>query len=221
MTTTSTNVQLFTNPIFNNIMCRDTRILRDEVYDLVGQYAYTNDVVGLEKACVQTYSPVAWELSSLYASHGEIYEAILRKTSAKFYTSEGDEKVRGVLKGARHKDVDWLSVLRCDPVWWYAAVKFPRETPFMPQSMSGDMAIDFQRTYTAFTKWLMSDFSYTTLRKILELSTKYASVEITRCMGMVDDYSKRSIKYLTDIIENEQAINAALLRDQQTLHESS
>ena len=160
----------------------------------------------------------------MHASHEQIEDAIKRKTSAAFYKptkNNSNDVVKGSADGVRYDKVDWDSVLRCDPKWWFNAVKIPRNNHFSPYSMNAMMDKDFRSVYPLFTKWLLADFSYTTLLKIFELSTKYSAKEIGRCMALVEEYTKRSIEYLIPVLEREQAIALAQLKERKDLEAHS
>jgi hypothetical protein len=80
------------------------------------------------------------------------------------------------------------------------------------------MRSQFRPIYNEFIKWLIADFSYNDLYIIWNLTTKISCDEIKRCMQLVTDNNKKNVKYILAVIEQEQAIKKANLKERSDLN---
>ena len=214
-------IQTLNIPALKRIMSKDARGARDHIIDFVFKHAGVSPQI-FTGWIQESYDPIVWEKAMLWTGKDSLTEAIGRSTSAIFWAKTDESStVRGKENGVRYKHVDWLSVLKCDQQWWLNVARFPRAGGVHPTAFKEHVEQSFREIYEVCVGWLISDFSFHTLLRIYEISTKYSVKEVVKCTGLVPDYNKRNIDYLNQVLDNEQAVAAALLRDQQQLTATS
>lgn len=220
------------DPVLNHVMSRDARKTRDQVLDLCMQHGgiTTKSLAAPQQFrldIIKQYDPIHWERAVLYAHPNDIWDAVRRATSKRYHDSQDPNKAtmpwkRGSITGTRYKKTDWLAVARLEPEWWVGGVQFPRSSSAIKNL--GDFAkieAPFRRLYDAFIKWVPSDFSYKALFTIFAMSTNENPDFIIECMGFVEDPRKRSIEYLTSVVDRERAIRKQELMEREDITEQS
>ncbi|KKL89506.1 hypothetical protein LCGC14_1914020 [marine sediment metagenome] len=202
---------LVQHPIFDTVMSREAKWLRDEVLGMCIKFGSTNtNQVELVNSIIDQYSPLVWERAILYAENKKVFNAICRYTSSAYHTKKNKPGVskpdweKGSLSGNRHKHVDWLEIagFNFDIQWWERHIDFGRYGFILPTAFD-HIRDEFTKMYALFSDWLIIDFSLTSLRNIFNITGKYSTEFIYKCMELVLDKSKRSVEYLLPIIEKE------------------
>ena len=211
-------------------MSRDAKWLRDEILNL----CINNATAGKDGTqfntiinnFIEQYTPIVWERAILYTDSRHVRDAILRRTSSTYYRYKdkpGNKKPsweRGTIKGNRHKNINWLEVASMHPDLWIDGVQFPRHGAINP-NIFDKIYNDFESIYTLFVNWLLTDFSYKALYFIYDISGRYSVDFVNRCMDLVVDKSKRSIEYLSSIMDKENALLREELEEAKQLHDHS
>jgi len=221
---------LIADPIFNIVMSREGKQLRDEVLNMCIQHGTAGRGIAgnqeFAQQVINVYSPLNFERAVLYAGSRSLLEAVCRRTSASFYRHQdkpGQQKPewqKGSIDGNRYKKVDWLSVAAFGPEWWIKSVQFPRQGAIQPQNFD-KVKDEFTKVYSLFTSWLLIDFSHKTLFSIWDLTNRFSVEFIQKCMDLVEDKSKRSIEYLLPIIDKEWVIMRQELMERNELNDQS
>jgi len=75
--------------------------------------------------------------------------------------------------------------------------------------------------YTLLAGWLITDFSYTTLFKIVDISRRYSISIFEECMAHVSEVRNRSVDYLLAIVDKEMAARRMDMMETKELLDSS
>jgi hypothetical protein len=219
---------LIVDPIFNIVMSREGKQLRDEVLNMCLQHGTAGqaNTTSYTQQIIATYSPLSFERAVLYAGSRSVLEAVCRRTSSAFYRHKDKpgmqkpEWQKGSTDGNRYKKIDWLSVAAFGPEWWINSIQFPRSGAIQPQNFD-KVRDEFVNIYSLFTSWLLIDFSFKALYSIWDLTNRFSPEFIKKCMDLVEDKSKRSIEYLSPIIDKEWAIMRSDMMERKELNEQS
>lgn len=219
------------NPIFNHVMSRDGKRLRDQILDLCVKNGTGGKSPGEAKQfidqIISTYDPIDWESAILFAYPDDIWKAIRRKTSSKFWEKQDPNKnkapwERGSLSGSRFKKTNWLEVAKLDYSWWCDCIHFPRHDSAIKNMPDFNKVRDrFIDIYKRYVDWSPVDFNYKSLFSVYTFANKYDPEFVQECMDMVEDQRKRNIDYLLTIINNEYTYRQQEVEDSVKLTENS
>lgn len=214
------------HPKFKHVMSRDGKTLRESILKL----CIDNSIIGLTPSqikilhdrIIQFYDPIVWERAILYAHHSEVYDAVLRATSSAHNKSAPGKMPKGNKKGARRKDIDWINLaVSFDWNVWVTFVDKPRgANKIYPSSLDTHLS-DFSNMYTLFINWLLTDFSYSTLYQIYDISRRYSVDIIHDCMQEIEEPRQRSVDYLMAVVDKEIAIRKAKAFEDKSLLDNS
>ena len=226
--------QILNEEPFTRPMSRDARKLRDDVYHL----AFDNLKGRMNGAQFQSfvdnlkneYEPLDWERAIFFQHHENVYKAILRVTSMKFREdTKNSEDTRApwekgtVAEGAtRNKDIDWRWLIRFKDYerLYFMGEVFARRLSILPPDF--DKRLDeFRPIYNMITRWVYSDFNYSALYRLWQMSAVHRPSFVQECMDKVEDQSKRTIEYLEAVIQGEYALWKLQVKDGQELEAES
>jgi hypothetical protein len=206
------------NEKFMRIMSRDGRRIRDDVIGSCLRYSAIN----IEQQISEFYDPMVWEKAVLYAHPSDLFTAFMRLTSKLYKDEERSGRLpKGRKDGARRKDVDWADVaINFAPQWWMPGIQDPRARRIDPNDFY-KLEPAFTNMYMLVSQWLITDFSYTALLQILDISKRYSLDLVSECMEKIDQVRNRSIDYLMAIIEKEMAARHIEMMESKELEERS
>lgn len=218
------------NKIFDTVMSIEAKELRDGVIDRCMKYGANKYKPGeLEQKIIESYNPIVWERAVLFGYANELLDGVDRKTSSAYFRhkDKADKATPpwqiGSVSGNKYKHIDWLNVAKFeyDDSWFLSSVKFPRKDGNILPSAFDNLRPQFTEMYKLFTSWLIADFNHKTALNIFWYSRDYSIDFIHTCINMVNDKSKRSIEYLSAIVNKEFAIMKHDLMERKELTDDS